>query len=74
MQTTMRVTKETRDAVAQIARRELGGVSMDEALRMLIFEHQSRVALSRLGSDPEASADYLAEASRLAEVDTQVRE
>ncbi len=74
MQTSMRVTRENRDALARIAAGELGGVSLDEALRVVLFEHQSRVALARLAADPEASGSYLVESSRLAEVDVAVRE
>jgi hypothetical protein len=40
----MRVTTENRDALAQIAGGELGGVSLDEALRIVLFEHQTRTA------------------------------
>jgi len=48
MQTSMRVTAENRDALARIAATELGGVSLDEALRVVLFEHLSRAALARL--------------------------
>jgi hypothetical protein len=79
MQTSMRVTAENRDALARIAATELGGVSLDEALRVVLFEHLSRVALARLAADPHAAdphaADsYLAESAQLAEVDVAVRE
>jgi hypothetical protein len=33
-----------RDALARIAATELGGVSLDEALRVVVFEHQSHLA------------------------------
>ena len=74
MQTSMRITPENRDALAQIAASELGGVSMDEALRVVIFEHQSRAALARLAGDPEAADSYLVESAQLAEVDIMVEE
>lgn len=74
MQTSMRVTRENRDALARIATDELGGVSMDEALRILLFEHRTRVALARLATDPEAADSYLTEATEVAEADSQVRE
>ncbi|MGL4743900.1 MAG: hypothetical protein ACRCXL_05865, partial [Dermatophilaceae bacterium] len=61
MQTTIRVSRETRDAVAEVARRELGGSSLEEALKVLLFEHESRIALARLAIDPDAAASYLAE-------------
>ncbi len=70
----MRVTAENRDALARIAATELGGVSLDEALRVVLFEHLSRVALARLASDPDAADAYLTESARLAEVDVAVQE
>lgn len=72
MQTSMRVTAANRDALARIAATELGGVSLDEALAVVLFEHQSRVALARLAADPEAAGAYLAESAELAEVDVAV--
>ncbi len=57
-----------------IAATELGGVSLDEALRVVLFEHQSRAALARLNADPSAAASYLAESAQLAEVDVAVAE
>lgn len=74
MQTSMRIARENRDSLARIAATELGGVSLDEALRVVLFEHQSRAALARLATDPDAAGSYLAEAARLAEVDTAVQE
>lgn len=65
----MRVEVGNRDQLAQIAAQELGGVSLDEALRVLLFEHRTRVALARLAAEPAAAADYMTEASVLAEVD-----
>ncbi|MBA3293171.1 MAG: hypothetical protein H0T40_05380 [Geodermatophilaceae bacterium] len=74
MQTSIRVAADTRDALARIAATELGGASLDEALRIILFEHQTRIALSRLAADPVMHADYLREAAELAEVDVTVRE
>ena len=74
MQTSMRVTAENRDALAKIAATELGGVSLDEALRVVLFEHLSRVALARLSADPDGAHSYLSESARLAEVDVTVQE
>lgn len=74
MHTSMRVTAENRDALARIATTELGGVSLDEALRIILFEHQLRGSLARLAADPARHADYLREAAELADVDTAVRE
>lgn len=74
MQTSMRVTRENRDALARIATTELGGVSLDEALRVVLFEHRSRAALARLAADPDAAESYLAESAQFAEVDAAVEE
>jgi hypothetical protein len=70
-QTSMRVTPKNRDALARIAAEELGGISLDEALRVLVFEHDSLVALARLRADPAALADYQEEARMLAESDVE---
>lgn len=74
MQTSMRVARESRDILARIANEEMNGASLDEALRVVLFEHESRQALARLAADPEAAESYLAESQRLAEVDTGVKE
>lgn len=74
MQTTVRVSKENRDSLARIAERELGGVSLDEALRVVLFEHETATALARLAADPEAMADYRDEAREIAEADTEVHD
>ena len=74
MQTSIRVTSENRDSLARIAATELGGVSLDEALRVVLFEHRSRVALARLATNPDAAGSYLAETAQLADVDTAVQE
>lgn len=74
MQTSMRVTAENRDTLARIAATELGGVSLDEALRVVLFERQSRAALARLATDPDAADSYLTETTQLAEIDVVVDE
>jgi hypothetical protein len=74
MYTSMRVDASNRDALARIAATELGGVSLDEALRIVLFEHESRVALGRLAAESDEHAGYLREAAELAEVDTSIAE
>jgi hypothetical protein len=74
MQTSMRVDQANRDALARIAAEELGGVSLDEALRMLLFEHETMRAVARLEADTEALADWQREAHEWAELDTGVTE
>ncbi len=71
MQTTIRVEDIQRDALAELAR-ELGGVSLDEALRVLLFRNATIEAVARLERDPQALADYQDEAAGLAEVDIAV--
>lgn len=74
MQTSMRIAQENRDRLARIAESELGGASLDDAVSVLLFEHESRRALARLAADPEMADDYLAESADLAEVDVEVSE
>jgi hypothetical protein len=73
MYTTIRVSAESRDALAQIAS-DMKSSSLEEALRTILFEHQSRMALARLAADPDAAGSYLAESAQLAEVDVAVKE
>ena len=74
MQTSIRVDQSSRDALARIASDEMGGVSMDDALKVLLFEHASLAAIARLEADPEQLAAYQGEAREWAELDTQVSE
>lgn len=71
MHTTMRVSVPTRDELARVAEDEFGGVSLDEALQIVLFEHRSAIAVARLQADPEALADYQAEAAEWAELDVE---
>jgi hypothetical protein len=68
--TTMKVTTQNRDRLAAIASSELNGASLDSALEMLLFEHESFAALARLS--PEQLAEMRAEAETLAEADVEV--
>lgn len=74
MQTSMRVDQVNRDALARIAAEELGGASLDEALRMLLFQHETAKAVARLEANPEALAEWQREAREWAELDTAVVE
>jgi hypothetical protein len=69
--TTMKVTTRNRDRLAAIASSELDGASLDSALDVLLFEHESFAALARLS--PEQLAEMQAEAETLAEADVEVR-
>jgi len=68
--TTMKITTRNRDRLAAIASSELNGASLDSALDMLLFEHESFAALARLS--PEQLAEMRAEAETLAETDVEV--
>lgn len=74
MQTSMRLTQETRDALARVASEELGGVSLDEALRTVLFEHETRAALARLAADPQQWREYQQETKQVAEGGIEVSE
>lgn len=70
----MKVSPSTRDALAAIASKELGGVSLDDALQRLLTEHRYHADIARLQADPDDLAEYQAEALALAEVDIEVRD
>lgn len=72
MQTSMRITRRNRDALARIAERDFGGTSLDDAVARLAFEHESFAALARLSDDQ--LRDYADEHRRLAEADIAVDE
>jgi hypothetical protein len=74
MQTSMRIDQANRDALARIAAEELGGASLDETVRVLLFEHETIKAVARLEADPEALADWQHEAHEWVELDTAVTE
>jgi hypothetical protein len=62
--TTIRVDISARDRLARIADGEFHGVSLGEALTLLIDEHEmhlAHAAYARLRSDPAAWAEYHAE-------------
>jgi hypothetical protein len=71
--TTMRVRRST---LATLTRRQqdLGASSLDEALSTILFRQQSYEAIIRLNADPQALADYRAEAREWAETDVEIHE
>jgi thymidylate kinase len=69
-QTTIRVGVEQRNALARIAADR--NVTMDEALRMVLFEHRCRESYARLAADPAAFADYEHESDVLGNAATEV--
>jgi hypothetical protein len=68
--TTIEVSARNRDRLAAIASSELNGASLDHALDVLLFEHESFVALARL--TPEQLAEMRDEAWLLAESEAAV--
>ncbi|MGH3546477.1 MAG: hypothetical protein ACRDPW_11230 [Mycobacteriales bacterium] len=72
MQTSMRVSTPNRDTLARIATDELGGISLDEALRIVLFQHETAAAIRRLEADSEALGQYQREALQWAELDVMV--
>lgn len=71
--TTIAVETATRDRLAGRAK-AMGGVSLDEALRALLFEHECAEAFARLDADPEQLESYRREAQAWAELDIQIVE
>jgi hypothetical protein len=71
-QTSLRVSRATRDALLRIAKVEMGGASAEDALRKVLFEHQTRASFARLAEDEDAMNDYLAESRQLAEAGVEV--
>jgi hypothetical protein len=68
VRTLMGVSVRTRDALAKVAVDEFGAVSLDEALQVVLFEHWTLTALSRLAAEPDGLEEYRAEADHVAEV------
>lgn len=66
MQTSIRVASKTRDALSQTAQ-DLGGLSLDELLNVLLQEHNALHDIARLEQDPDGLAEYRTEAQALAE-------
>lgn len=74
MKTTISVSRQTRDQLASIAEREMPGATMDEALRVILFQHETSLAVARLEAEPEALADYQGEMIKLADADSVIYE
>lgn len=64
-QTSIRVSRTTRDDLARITRDE-HRASIDDTLTTLILEHTTRHAIDRLRTNPQAQQQYQAEADHLA--------
>lgn len=73
MQTSMRIDTANRDALAELAA-ELGGVTLDEALAILLFERRVMNQFAALAADGEVYQEYLTENRELAEIDIDVRD
>jgi hypothetical protein len=66
--TTMRVSPRNHAVLSEIAEAN-GGISLDDALRILIFEWRTWRQIDDLRDDPAAHQAYLAESLALAAVD-----
>ena len=54
MRASVRISEANRDRLARVASDELGGATLDDALGVLLYEHESR---RRSPADPERPAD-----------------
>ncbi|HLR85965.1 MAG TPA: hypothetical protein VK059_13500 [Nocardioidaceae bacterium] len=69
MNTTISVSRETRDHVARIAA-ELGVSSMSEALKVVLFRYESAQAMARLEAEPEAMTAYIGDGKAFTDLAT----
>ena len=53
MRASVRISQANRDRLARVASDELGGATLDEALGVLLLEHESGHAMVRLAADPD---------------------
>jgi hypothetical protein len=58
MKTSISVSRDTRDHLARVAREEMDGISMDEALKIILFEREAERQAAALKADPDALAEY----------------
>lgn len=71
--TSIAVSHETQAALTRAMAR-LNTSTLDATVRALLFESECNAALARLDADPEALAEYRAEAKAWAEFDVAVPE
>jgi hypothetical protein len=65
--TTMRISARNRDALLAVIAEHDDATTLDEALRIVLFEWEGYQGMARLAADPKALADYQAEALMLSE-------
>ena len=65
--TTMRISARNRDALLAVMNEHDDATTLDEALRIVLFEWESYQAMARLAADPRALGSYRAETRALAE-------
>ena len=69
MSTTIRVEPETHESILRLARDDYGGVTADEALRLLVIEHRQRRAIEAWDRFREERPDewqqYVAESDEM---------
>lgn len=71
--TTIRVSTDTRDHLAQVAE-ELGGKTLDETIATVLWQRQAFLDAERISKQPGELSDYQEEAASIADVDTAVVE
>jgi hypothetical protein len=65
--TTMRISARNRDALLEVIAEHDDAATLDEALRIVLFEWAGYRSMAELAADPEALAAYDAETRALAE-------
>lgn len=65
--TTMRISPRNRDALLRVIAEHEDATTLDEALRIVLFEWDGYRSMARITADPRALAAYQAEALALSE-------
>lgn len=65
--TTMRISSRNRDALLRVIAEHEDATTLDEAMRIVLFEWDGYRAMARIAADPRAMADYQSQARTLAE-------
>lgn len=70
----IRIDTARRDELARIAADDLGGVSMDEALRLLIVVHRTHAAFPELAADPAEASSSVEGSAAQPDIDIDVQD
>ena len=57
MRANVRISQANRDRLARVASDELGGATLDDALGVLLCEHESRRTAGRPAMDPDRASE-----------------